>query len=258
MNHKSLSWIKDYHIIMFDQIDSTNLECMRMAKSGLAGNFIVWSKSQTNGRGQNGRNWDSKDGNLYFSILTNSCQDIKSAPQLSFVASLALFDTIVDLFKKHQIKNKCIELKWPNDLLINGQKCAGILLESVYTEKLGLSVVIGIGLNILHNPIIQNKQITNLHKHGLIGVDILEVLSCFMHYFTKLYNNWYINGFDGIKDRWLTHAYKLNQKVQFVENLNNSQSKEYVFHTISQDGAIILQDLSYQELKFYAGEVSLS
>ena len=153
-----LDWLGKYSLITFEEIDSTNSEALRIASSGVSGDFIILSKIQTGGRGTKGRYWASMAGNLHASILLESEFAPKKNSQLSFVIANAVYE-VVKHFAKEQNINLNMKLKWPNDVLIDGHKLAGILLESI-SIKDKKYVVIGFGVNILHAPKIDRKTIS--------------------------------------------------------------------------------------------------
>lgn len=133
-------------LIACDEIDSTNAEALRRARRGEQGPLWVTARVQSAGRGRRGRAWTSEPGNLYATLLLTDPSPPALAPQLSFVAALALHDTVVQVaatIRPH------LELKWPNDMLCRGAKLAGILVEG---EGTPLSAAIGIGVNCTDHP----------------------------------------------------------------------------------------------------------
>ena len=107
------------------------------------------ARQQTAGRGRRGNAWISAPGNLYATLLVSDPASPENAPELSFVAALAVHDAIVD--RAAALREK-LALKWPNDVLYDGQKLAGILIESE-TIAGRLAVAIGIGVNCMHHPV---------------------------------------------------------------------------------------------------------
>src|SRR5580693_2293306 len=125
------------------RIGSTNDEARRLANEGAPHCTVVHADEQTAGRGRLAHTWFSPPGNLYLSILLRTGQPASRAAELSFVAALAVAETVEALLPR-QIRAM---LKWPNDVLVNGAKIAGILLEQVDD-----ATVLGIGLNVLEAP----------------------------------------------------------------------------------------------------------
>ena len=248
-----LSWLKNYNLLIFDQIDSTNSEAIRLARAGIIGNFVIWSDKQTNGRGQRSRRWESLEGNLHMSILLD-CEedvDIRHWSQLSFVAANGLYETIVFFALKQKLKLD-IALKWPNDVLINQKKVAGILLESIGVANKKY-VIVGIGVNTLHYPRNLIRSVTSLAEEGIYSGSCDEFLNILMIRFDKLYNKWRRHGnFTGVRNDWLSRAYKLH-KVITVDN--GLQRMSGIFKSISMDGSIMLELASGEVCSLSSGEI---
>ncbi|MDX1923955.1 MAG: biotin--[acetyl-CoA-carboxylase] ligase [Rickettsiaceae bacterium] len=207
----NLKWLETFHLLLLDEIDSTNDEAKRIALSGQSPDYLViCAKKQNKGRGRSGNNWESLDGNLFMSLIVPSSKDLDSMSQLSFVSSLALENLLSNLFKKYSINNM-LELKWPNDVLINDKKVAGILLETA--GKNNEYLVIGIGVNITQSPVIEDRKITNLHEEGLLKIDRNEIMNRFMSHFSVLYKNWQTNEFLSIRSKWLKKAKGLGKII---------------------------------------------
>jgi BirA family biotin operon repressor/biotin-[acetyl-CoA-carboxylase] ligase len=160
-------------ILRFDSIDSTNLEAMRQARAGALEGLCIVAREQTRGRGRQGRNWHSaKDAGLYFTALLRPQLDLSSWPLITLMSALAVADTIKDTC------NLSADIKWPNDLMVNQRKLAGILCETVDTS-VGYAVVVGIGLNLYQNPFpteVRNTA-TSVEEAAGIKPDFEVVLS---------------------------------------------------------------------------------
>jgi BirA family biotin operon repressor/biotin-[acetyl-CoA-carboxylase] ligase len=150
-------------LIAYDSIGSTNEEALRLARAGERAPLWIVAATQTAGRGRRGRTWVSEPGNLYASLLLSDPSPPDRFPELSFVAALALCDVVTgriaglagpmkwmdyqSAYARVKGVIERVQLKWPNDLLIDGNKFAGILVEGE-----GATVVIGIGVNCAHHP----------------------------------------------------------------------------------------------------------
>jgi BirA family transcriptional regulator, biotin operon repressor / biotin---[acetyl-CoA-carboxylase] ligase len=133
----------------FLRIDSTNREAIDQSRVGAPSGTLICAEEQTSGRGRVDRSWYSpaKSG-LYFSLIVRPRQSRKYWPLLTHVASIALVRTILDLVDTRIIPNSLnADIKWPNDIMISGKKCAGILLEALPEEE-NPAVVIGVGINV--------------------------------------------------------------------------------------------------------------
>jgi BirA family biotin operon repressor/biotin-[acetyl-CoA-carboxylase] ligase len=146
-------------LVAYDTIGSTNEEALRLARTGERAPLWVVAKSQTAGRGRRGRAWVSEPGNLYASLLLSDPSPPERFPELSFVAALALHDAVTA--RVPGLAGR-VALKWPNDLLIDRNKFAGILVEGE-----GTTVVIGLGVNCAHHPAGTEHPATDLAAAGV-------------------------------------------------------------------------------------------
>jgi BirA family biotin operon repressor/biotin-[acetyl-CoA-carboxylase] ligase len=133
----------------FDSLGSTNEEALARARAGETGPLWIAAARQTAGRGRRGRTWTSEPGNLYASLLLNDPAPTALAPQICFVAALALHDAVLDTCAG--LAPARLKLKWPNDLLLDDAKVAGILVEGV-TAGSQSAVVVGFGVNCGSHP----------------------------------------------------------------------------------------------------------
>ena len=131
-------------LIERDTVGSTNTEALALAQAGERGPLWITARRQNAGRGRRGRVWVSEPGNLYASLLLSDPSPPDRAAELSFVAALAVHDAVTSLIARAPAR---LSLKWPNDLLFDGKKFAGILIEGE-----GPAVVIGVGVNCAHHP----------------------------------------------------------------------------------------------------------
>ncbi len=132
-----------FHIQHHERIGSTNDEARRLAASGAPHGTVVHADEQAAGRGRFGRTWFSPPGNLYLSVLLRLDLPPDRGPELSFVTALTVADAVDALLPKQSRST----LKWPNDVLVNDGKIAGILVESADDAQ-----IIGIGVNVLEAP----------------------------------------------------------------------------------------------------------
>ena len=231
-----LDWLQKYSLFVFDEIDSTNSEALRMANSGAIGDFVILSKIQTGGRGTKGRRWESLEGNLHSSILLQTEFGLKKNSQLSFLVANAVFEAINYFAKEGDIKLD-IKLKWPNDVLVDNKKLAGILLESVSLQDKNY-VIIGIGINIDKAPDI-NRQAICMKDLGFDFKNPNDFLNILMTKFEKLYSQWKSdNNFIKTRKDWMRHAYNLNKVIIVDDGLRRISG---VFKEIDFDGSMRLQ-----------------
>jgi BirA family transcriptional regulator, biotin operon repressor / biotin---[acetyl-CoA-carboxylase] ligase len=153
-----------YRLATHERLASTNAEALACAQQapGAANPLWITAREQTAGRGRRGNTWISPAGNLYSTLLLFDPAEPKDAPQLSFVAGLAVRDAICDCAPA---LSEHTTLKWPNDVLYAGKKIAGILIEG-HALASGLAVAIGIGVNCKHHPAQTSYPATDLAEAG--------------------------------------------------------------------------------------------
>ena len=237
-----------YSVACFDTIDSTNEEARRRAAVGERGPLWIWAKRQTAGRGRRGREWESPDGNLAATLLTAPGVSAAEAARLSFVAALAVHDVASSYAKRSVVR-----VKWPNDVLVDGQKVAGILLES--SGDAGVDVLpwvaIGIGVNLIHAPTGALYPATFLGAHGP-APSAAEAFAALAEAWETRFRVWRVNGFDAIREAWLSVAAGLGHAIEVRlpgETLNGR------FETLMPDGALSLVLPSGARRAITAGEV---
>jgi BirA family transcriptional regulator, biotin operon repressor / biotin---[acetyl-CoA-carboxylase] ligase len=233
-------------IFRYADLVSTNDVVAERALAGAADGFWVMADVQTAGRGRRGRVWQSPPGNLYCSTLVRHRDSDPPLQQLSFVAAVALQETLSE-YSAH------IQLKWPNDLLIQGRKLSGILLEGGGTPASGQWVVIGVGVNVKHFPDDVERPATSLAKQ-LTGPppESADVLSRLAVNFDTWCDVWRQQGFAPVRSRWLQFATGIGQTI---EVRLGQESLTGMFTGLDADGALLLQLDSGHVRAVHAGEV---
>jgi len=236
-----------------DEVDSTNAEVLRRRDAGEDGPFWVWARSQTGGRGRQGRQWISEPGNLYASTLLGLTGNRYNLTQLSFVAGLAVFDATDRLLGTELVAKPA--LKWPNDLLLDGAKLAGILLESESRHAgTGHTVVIGIGLNLISCPDTGLYPATCLARHG-IETSPGKAMELLAECFSKRFEQWSGGqGFSAILTEWKSRAAGLGKAVTVR---GSSGDLTGIFSGLDDDGALILRDSAGRRHKVLSGDLFL-
>jgi len=133
-----------------------------LARSGTPHGTVVSAKSQSAGRGRHGRQWVSPEGNLYASLIVRFDLPLARARELGFLAALS----VADVAQAYLPATKRVRVKWPNDVLVDGQKLAGILVEGERCQKRAWWAVVGIGVNVLEAPFGLPYPATSLRKEG--------------------------------------------------------------------------------------------
>ena len=156
------------NVIKKESTGSTNEDIALLAKQGAAPWTVVQALVQTSGRGRHGKSWDSQIGNLFMSLLLRPTVNRVRWGELSLLSAITVASTLSDF-----IDNQIIQVKWPNDVLINGKKIAGILLEVADSNVEEPSVIVGIGINISKAPEKIEYPVSRIndYKTGHISAD---------------------------------------------------------------------------------------
>lgn len=232
-----------FHLTFLDCIDSTNEEVKRLALGGADHGTVVQAGEQTAGRGRRGRLWVSPRGNLHCSFLLEPGRPLSEAAQLSFVAGLSLAEALTELCPQAEIR-----CKWPNDLLCNGRKISGMLLE---TTGIGQGIVLGIGVNILAAPDPALYPTICVRDAGG-SADAGEVLAAFCRHFGPWFDRWREGGFPAIRAAWLGHARGLGGEIHVrLEN----QTLTGIFAGLDDAGALLLDLPNGERRLILAGDV---
>jgi len=238
-----------YRLVALETCESTNSEAMSRAEEGAEDGTLVWAREQTKGRGRRGRAWQGLPGNLYFSLVLRPDCSPQHAAQLGFVAALALGDAIGSVAPP-MIE---VQFKWPNDVLLNGRKAAGILLESKILEGELDWLVLGIGVNVAAYPQDLEPPATSLHFEGAPDdVTAVRLLEAFARHFMSRANRWLDDGFAPIRRDWKYHAYGLGEAIGVDLAARRVEGR---FKDLDENGALIVELPDGGTLSVAAGDV---
>jgi BirA family biotin operon repressor/biotin-[acetyl-CoA-carboxylase] ligase len=231
-------------LVAYDTIDSTNEEARRLAAAGAAGGTFVWAREQTAGRGRRGNDWASPRGNMYLSAILRPQCDAATAAQLGFVAALALADAIA------AVTGAEAAVKWPNDLLLDGRKISGILVES--TGRRGDAVdwvVIGTGANIASHPACLPSA-GSLSAAGY-DVSVETMVAAYADRLIARVAQWRERGFSGIRVDWLDRAAGIGDaiRVRLTDRVEDG-----IFEDLDESGALVLVQ-GGRRLRITSGDV---
>ncbi len=232
----------------FDEIGSTNAEALSRGASGAAEQWIVASR-QNSGRGRRGRQWVSEPGNLYSSLLLYDPAPPALSPQICFVAALALHDAVCD--SAPSLADERLRLKWPNDLLLDGRKIAGILVEGANAGA-KQAVVAGIGVNCAHHPEGTPYPVTDLASEGFAvppGILFERLAARMMDRLAQWQGG---RGFEATRTAWLARAHDLGREI--VVRLPERELAGR-FEEIDAEGALVLSLASGHREFIRAGDV---
>jgi len=207
--HRDATGLAGVRHITYDTLGSTNAEALTLARAGERGPLWITAQSQSAGRGRRGSAWVSPPGNLYASLLLSEPSPKPLAPQLSFVAALALHDALCDCAPR---RGPLFTVKWPNDLLLGSDKVAGILIEA--ESDPAFAVVIGFGVNCVNHPPETFFPATNLLLAGAMVMPevLFTALSAAM---LRRLAQWQSGaGFAIIRADWLARAAGIGEDIR--------------------------------------------
>jgi len=237
-------------IYTFDSIDSTNNCAKAVAGCGAEEGTVVIAEKQTAGRGRLGRLWQANPNeNLTFSIVLR--------PKLSAEAVnlIPLYVAVGVARAVEHVTKLSVDCKWPNDLLVNGKKFAGILIEGSFKQNAVESVIVGIGINVNQqsfSPDLQSKA-TSLRLETNTEIDRRALLSETLASLEELYKTINSNEIQSIITLWLSRSTMINKPISVSQEGNVISG---IVKGLSKEGALVLQS-NGTEKKLFAGDVTI-
>ena len=224
-------------------------EARRLAEAGAEDGTLVWAREQTAGRGRQGRTWLSPRGNLYLTLVLRPDCAPRQAAQLGFAAGVALGDAIGSVCPPLDVT-----YKWPNDVLLNGRKVAGILLESKADTEGGLEwLLLGVGANVASFPKDAAYPTTSLRFEGTPAeVTEVDLLEAFARHFMAWVSKWLDDGFAPLRAAWLAHA--ANKGAEIQVRLPQTRLSG-IFRDLDQEGHLLLETPDGRLRTIAAGDV---
>jgi BirA family biotin operon repressor/biotin-[acetyl-CoA-carboxylase] ligase len=240
-------------VLAFDEIDSTNAEARRRAEAGESGPLWITAARQSAGRGRRGRVWDTSIGNLAATLLITTDKSAAEAAQLSFIAAFAIRD-----LARAFVPDSLIRFKWPNDVMVAGDKLSGILIESGRAfDRLWLAV--GMGINLNHAPTNVERPATSLAAHLKAEIAAppkpAEALVILSDAFAAHAARWSREGFASFRGAWTEGAAGIGQPC--LVRLDR-ETVEGVAEGLADDGALLLRLPDRSLRRITAGDVFFS
>jgi BirA family biotin operon repressor/biotin-[acetyl-CoA-carboxylase] ligase len=227
-------------LVALQSVGSTNDEAARLAEAGAPEGTVVWALEQTGGRGRRGRSWASPVGNLYSStILRPGCPAARAA-ELGFVAALAVADMVPE--------SRTVRVKWPNDVLVDDGKVAGILPESaIGGDGRAEHVILGVGVNVGFAPALPEMR----YPGACLGGTVEAALGKLTAALAARLAQWRREGFPAVRAEWLAKAGPIGQEVdvKLGEELVRGR-----FAGMDGEGALLL-DTASGPRRIVAGEL---
>lgn len=250
-----------YRLQAFETIGSTNAHALERARDGDPGKLWVVSPRQDAGRGRRGRVWETPAGNLAATLLLVDPGPPALAATLGFVAGLALGEALAAAAPSSRVAigvdgggsgRTRFELKWPNDVLADGAKLAGILLESASLPGGGFAVAIGIGVNVVAHPTGVPYPATSLSAMGA-DLDAEGLFLALSDAWVDSFRLW--DGgrrLDRVREAWLRRAAGLGGEVAVKVD---GEVVRGVFETIDDDCRFVVRDRAGKTWRIAAGDV---
>jgi BirA family biotin operon repressor/biotin-[acetyl-CoA-carboxylase] ligase len=239
-----------YRLRAYDALASTNDEARRLVTAADAEDgTLVWAREQTAGRGRRGRSWTSPRGNLYVTAILRPDCAVGEAAQLGFAAALALVDALGHLMPPLTE----VRLKWPNDVLVNDRKAAGILLETV-SESDGAfrALLLGVGVNVAAAPEDTAFPATALRQESAgpeTGPE--DLLEPWAKHFLTWVNRWSDDGFKPLRRQWLAYAHQPGDRLRVRLPDREVHGR---FHDMDASGALLI-DTDRRRERLSVGDV---
>jgi BirA family biotin operon repressor/biotin-[acetyl-CoA-carboxylase] ligase len=230
-------------------VASTNDEARRLAEEGAPAGLVVVAREQTRGRGRYGRSWVSPPGNLNASVLLRPDCALAATAQLSLVAGLARAEALSGSGPPDHM----IALKWPNDVLINGAKTAGILLENaVRPDGRAGWVIVGSGVNIVSCPKDTPYPATCLAAEGFPPIEPLALLEAYLGALDRWLGRWQAAGIAAVRDSWRARSFGLGREIRLRLEREELCGR---FVDLTEGGALLLEEAGGRRREIAAGEV---
>lgn len=233
-----LSWPAGVEKRVLEEVDSTNAEAARIAPT-IAGPVWVLALKQTAARGRRGRAWSNPPGNFAATLVMRPTETPDRVALRSLVAALALRDAAVLATGRAD----AFALKWPNDVLLNGGKLAGILLESTGAAGTISHMAIGVGVNLVDAPSaaeVEAGAMPPVSIHGETGVKISpeEFLDLLAPCYAAREAEFTTLGFEPIRRAWLASAARLGEPIRARTMTTEHHG---TFETVDEEGALVLK-----------------
>lgn len=241
------------HIHFEEVVSSTQKIAHSLAGDGAEEGTIVVADQQTGGRGRLARAWYSpKQTGIWMSMILRPKIPINKTPQLTLLTAVALIQAI------EEVTGLTPEIKWPNDIMINGKKIVGILTELQAEADRVHSVIIGVGMNVNHTldqfPEELQAIATSIAEETGEPADRAQVIQAIMKNFEKLYTGYLIHGFKPVKLLWESYAISLN-KTLIARTLQGTIRGRAI--GIDDEGVLLLETAEGKIEKIYSADIEI-
>jgi BirA family biotin operon repressor/biotin-[acetyl-CoA-carboxylase] ligase len=240
------------HVIhAYDEVTSTQLLAHEAASKGAPEGTIVIAERQTGGKGRLGRVWHSPKGTgIWMSLIIRPSIPLPKAPQLTLLTAVSLAKAIQTTYQL------TVQIKWPNDLLIDGKKFCGILTElNAESDRINYLVIgVGINVNTVQSDFPQELQeiATSLRVASGQTIKRSVLIQAFCREFEAEYEHYLAHGFDRVRTRWEELSISLGRMVT-VRTIHTTLEGKAI--GLDQEGVLIVQDAEGQQHKVYSADI---
>jgi BirA family biotin operon repressor/biotin-[acetyl-CoA-carboxylase] ligase len=242
------------NIICLKETDSTNTRAKELAAQGAPEGTLVIAEKQTKGRGRRGRNWFSPPGGgIYFSLILRPAMPPGETPRITLMTAVVLAETLISLVKLN------LRIKWPNDILVNRKKLAGILTEISADMDAVNYIIVGLGLNV--NNLFENspqdikKKATSILIETGNRVPRIKFIQNYLKLYEQYYDMFKKNDFEPIMNRWRELADIIGKQIR-VDVIGKTHIGEVM--DVDNDGVLILKDDQGRLQRIFSGDVTLA
>ena len=244
----------------FLRLESTNKEAHTLAERGAASGTLVYAEEQTGGRGRQGRTWHSPAGTgLYCTLIVRPKQARKFWPILTHVASIALVDAIKELADQGLLAlPPDVDIKWPNDVLLSGKKCAGILLEALSDGADNAAALVGFGINVHKGSVPEDlsREAACLDEMTNTIVPRRQLLVLYLKYFQICYRMFEQGRHKEVLNRWKSASSMWQDTPVFIGK--GDARREAVTCGLNDLGALRVRAADGRMETLFAEDVSVS
>ena len=238
------------NIYVFNEVSSTNTVARFLSINDVENGTVVISEKQTNARGRSGKSWESPLGGAWLSIILNPNVEHSRLPLITLATGVAVAKTL----EKVGVKDP--EIKWPNDIMINGKKVCGILTEAIAKFNTIENVIIGVGIdanfNIEDFPEELKDGTTTLSAELKEKVQVADLIRIFLEEFEDISELFNHEGYEEILKEWRKRSYSIGKIVEVREPFNKNYDGYVV--GIGKEGALIVEKIDGTLEKVISGE----
>lgn len=238
-------------ILRYNSLSSTNSEAAKQAMQGAEEGLCIVAREQTAGRGRRERIWASPKGaGLYLSIVLRPRIELDAWPLITLMTSLVVADALQELCEFQ------VDIKWPNDLLVDGRKVCGILTETVETDR-GRAAIVGIGVNLKSKALPEELRevATSVEEVTGIAPEPEQLLLALMQSFSRRYDVLHEDtGADKMLQEWaLCSSYADGKRVRIELD---GESVDGITRGLARDGALRIETTTGEIMLIRAGDVT--